>query len=162
MTELIYYTQYLDLCLTIQRIDFEITHLDLLSELWFTQSNLFSHYYFDSMPPLLAMKGLGPWTRMSCIMRWAHSTASLCVCPFCRVGLSIPCSDALLLLLNSVTWLSDFARPNTKDKTHLRFNSSIISWLHTIVTTERTSQNFFCRDWSLLPSFVVHHRTPSP
>ena len=115
------------------------------------------------MPPLFEMRGMGPRLKGVHIIRvssvvLSYRTASLCVSPFFTVGLSIPSSDVLLLLLNSVTWLSDFVRPNTKDKTQLTFHS-FIHWFHTNFT-KRHRQNFFCGNRSLLSSFEMHHRKP--
>ena len=114
-----------------------LTHL--LSELDFTPTNLsnsitisndfysYIRYYeeiVDKRDFSLCREGFGAKNKNIWIL-WGELTvlsqraASLCVCPFCRVGSSIPTSDVLLLILNSVSWLSDFVRPNTKDKTHI-------------------------------------------
>jgi len=99
------------------------------------------------MPPLFEMRGMGPRLKGVHIIRvsslvLSYRTASLCVSPFRTVGLSIPSSDVLLLLLNSVTWLSDFVRPNTKDKTQLTFHS-FIHWFHTNFTKRHLGKTSF-------------------
>ena len=99
------------------------------------------------MPPLFEMRGMGPRLKSVHIIRvsslvLSYRTASLCVSPFCTVGLSIPSSDVLLLLLSSVTWLSDFVPPNTKDETQLTFYI-FIHWFHTIVTKRHRDKTSF-------------------
>lgn len=121
------------------------------------------------MPPLFEMRGMWPRLKGVHIIRvssvvLSYRTASLCVSPFCTVGFSIPSSDVLLLILDSVTWLSDFVRPNTKDETQITFHS-FIHWFHTIVTKIHRAKTSFVEtqfgwNWSLLFSFEMHHRKP--